>query len=177
MIAPVKPIECRASRHDRAGFTVLEVLTAIFVVGVATTIFMSLFTSSMSISRTSTHRAVAAQLAKEYMTEIQVNPGQFAWPHFADYPVGELVEVKAIDEESLIRYVETPTAMPNVKQAYDRESRLYGDFDWQVYARLHDEDSNFVEVLVEINWLHKGVVQRFYLTSAVPRSIGEGIGA
>lgn len=173
MFDPMKKLRTRSSR---SGFTIIEVLTAFFVIGIATTIFVRLYSSSLSLGRTSTHYAVASQIAEEYMAELQVNPGQFAWPNFADSPVGDLIEVKVIDDESAIKYVEPPTAMPSVQGAHDRQSQLYRDFEWIAYARIHEESSNFVEVMVEISWKNKGKFQRFYLTSAVPRSIGEGIG-
>ena len=160
----------------RSGFTILEVLIALFVIGTATTVFVGLYTSSMSLARSSTQYSIASQLAEEYLAEIHANPSQFVWPNFADKSVGDFHDVVPIDDESTIQIVERPTAMPNIEAEFMRESSLYNGFAWNAKTRIHEEDSNFVELLVEVDWEHEGRIHRFYLTSTLPRSIGEGVG-
>jgi prepilin-type N-terminal cleavage/methylation domain-containing protein len=171
--------DCNSGETKRriSGFTILEMLVALFVIGIASTIFINLYTSSLSLGSSSTHNAVASQIAEEYMIELQTNSAQFVWPNFDDAPIGELIPVTAIDEESPIKYIENPSAMPNIESSFARTRNLYHEFDWFAYARIHEETSNFVEVLIVVSWEHKGVDQSFYLTSAVPRSTGEGVGA
>jgi prepilin-type N-terminal cleavage/methylation domain-containing protein len=172
---PVQTNVRRGIRNDDSGFTLVEVLTALFVVGVATTIFLQLYSGSLDLSRSSTRYDVASQVAEEYMVELQVNPGQFAWPNF-DGEVGTLLPIKLIDDESPLLGVSNPSAMPVTQRAYDRESNLYEEFEWHAYAKIHEADSNFVEVLVAVFWPKREGYQYFYLTSTVPRSVGEGIG-
>lgn len=160
----------------RSGFTILEVLVALFVIGSATTVFIGLYTSSLALARSSTHYAVASQLAEEFLAEMRSNPSQFVWPNYSDKPIGELHDVVLVKDESPIRLVDLPTAMPNLKSEYDRENRLYRNFAWTAFSRIHGETANFVEVLIVVTWEHEGKLHRFYLTSALPRSIGEGMG-
>ena len=172
---PVQKRTKHGRRYASSGFTLLEVLTALFVIGVATTVFISLFRSSLALSHTSTHNAVAAQIAEEYMVELQVNPKQFAWPNF-DGETGKLLPIKLKDEENPVYRVSEPTAMPTLDAPYLRESNLYSDYDWHAQARIQNDDSNFVEVLVQVSWSQTGRRHHFYLTSTIPRSVGEGIG-
>lgn len=173
------PVQIRVKRRERnagVGFTLIEVLTALFVMGVAVTVFVQMYTSSLSISQSSTRYAVASQIAEEYMVELQVNPQQFVWPNFDDANIGELIGIGLADENGRLQKVALPTAMPITPGAYKREANLYGKYEWAAQARIHEADSNFVEVRVMISWDHQNRRQYFYLTSTVPRSVGEGIG-
>lgn len=176
MKRPVRRMGRQRHFGRRCGFTILEVLVALFVIGVATTVFVKLYTSSLSLSQTSTHYSIASQLAEEYLAEIHANPSQFVWPNFQDKPVGEFHDVVPVEDESRIQLVSKPTAMPNIESEHRRESELYNDFAWSASARIHEETANFVELLVVVDWQLEGRTHRFYLTSALPRSIGEGVG-
>jgi prepilin-type N-terminal cleavage/methylation domain-containing protein len=171
---PVMLKSSRYRRNDISGFTLIEVLIALAVMGVATTLFISMYTASLSLSRASTHYEVASQIAEEYMVELQVNPQRFAWPNF-DGEVNTFQAISLEDNSPLLR-VAPPTAMPIPKKAYDRETNLYSEFMWHAKAKIYAEDSNFVEVQVTVTWPSGSKRQYFYLTSTVPRSVGEGIG-
>lgn len=174
-----KPVGIRVKSRGWSavsGFTIIEVLTAFFVMGVATTIFIAMYTASLSVSRSSTHYAVASQIAEEYMAELRVNPQQFVWPNFDDAGIGELILIGLADEDGALRVVAQPTAMPITPAAHKRETNLYREYTWKAEARIQELDSNFVEVLVTIGWQHLNKPQFLYLTSTVPRSVGEGIG-
>ena len=162
-------------RDDRSGFTLVEILTALFIIGVASTLFIQMYTASLGLSRASTRYEVASQIAEEYMVELQVNPQQFAWPNF-DGEVGNLLQIKLMDDDSALLKPSAPSVMPVAPRAHEREANLYDEFSWHAYAKIHEEDSNFVEVLVAVSWTQESRLRTFYLTSAVPRSVGEGIG-
>jgi len=165
----------RCNRGNASGFTLIEVLVALFVVAVGSSIFIKMYIASLSLSGTSTRYSVASQIAEEYMAELQMNPGQFVWPNF-DGEAGNLLEVKLLDEESPLMLVAQPSAMPIGEAAYNRESSLYNNFNWVAFARIHDEQSNFVEVVVRVDWDYQSRPYHFYLPSVVPRSAGEGSG-
>jgi prepilin-type N-terminal cleavage/methylation domain-containing protein len=171
---PIQPRVSRRERSDIAGFTLIEVLTALFVVGVATTIFIKMYTASLDLAKSSSNYNVAAQIAEEYLVELQTNPGQFAWPNF-DGKIADFQKVEQLDLDRQIN-VDPPTAMPTNKRAFDREANLYREFGWYANAKIHAEDSNFVEVRVTVIWKEKGKDRRVYVTSAFPRSVGEGVG-
>ncbi|MBN4046709.1 prepilin-type N-terminal cleavage/methylation domain-containing protein [bacterium AH-315-P07] len=174
MNCPSHPEVNRSLREDAPGFTLIEVLVSLFVISTATTIFMSMYFSSIGLAKSSTLYNVASQIAEEYMVELQVNPQQFSWPNF-DGAIGELQAIEQRDIDLQLK-VSEPTAMPTIPAAHHRESNLYSKFSWRASARLHEEDSNFVEVVVIVSWEHRQKPHIFYLTSTVPRSVGEGIG-
>ena len=61
-----KPFQHGPDLHSgRAGFTLLEILTALAVIGMASTIFFRLFTVSTSLAASSVSHEVAANLAQE----------------------------------------------------------------------------------------------------------------
>lgn len=166
-------------RGGRAGFTLLELLTAMAVLGVAATIFFRLFSTSVTLAGNSESHEIAANLAQEYMTQIQATPERFVWPSYDDAPVGELIPVTpvvggAIEEKA----IEPPNTAPTRRRAYNRNRNLYHGFVWEAFARLPSADAHYVEVIVEITWVNeRGRAGRFPLTSAVPRSGREGFGS
>lgn len=163
--------------HLNAGFTLVEMVTSFFVLSVATSVFIGLFTGSLSLSKSSASNTLAGQLAQEYLTELETNPEQFIWPNFDDAPMGELLQVTPVDNDNPIHTVSLPSTMPNTESAYDKVRNQYRQFTWDANVRLTDKNSSFVELIVSISWDHKGHPQRVYLTSALPRSIGEGAGS
>jgi hypothetical protein len=155
----------------------VEVVTAFFILSVATYVFIGLYSGSLSLSKTSASNTLAGQLAQEYLTELETNPDQFIWPNFNDAATGELLPVKPANDENPIHKVSLPSTMPDIESAYDRVRNEYRRFTWDANVRLTDENASFVELIVSISWDDNGHLQRIYLTSALPRSIGEGTGS
>ena len=94
-------ISSRTRKTRRAGFTLLELLTALAVLGVAATIFLRLFSSSYSLADTSRSHEVALNLAEEYLAAIQSNPERFAWPDLEDTAAGGAVKLSWISPFSM----------------------------------------------------------------------------
>ena len=177
-MARISTVPCRVLRPNRAGFTLLELLTALAVLGVAATIFFRLFTSSVSLADSSQSHEIAANLAQEYMAEIQASPERFVWPVYEDAPSGESLPVVPVAGGVIEqKAVEPPIAVPTRRRPYERDRSLYHGFVWEASSRLPAPDAQYVEVTVDITWLDKrGRAERFTLTSAVARSRGEGFG-
>lgn len=171
-------ISRRARKTRRAGFTLLELLTALAVLGVAATIFLRLFSSSASLAATSLSHEVALNLAEEHLAAIQSSPERFAWPDLEDAASGKIQPIKPIEsggvEES---FTTPPAATPTVRRAYNRDRRLYHDFSWEAFAVLPEGDAHYVEIIVEISWTDEGRLRRFSLASVVPRSFAERSGS
>lgn len=164
-------------RWSRAGFTLLELLTAIVVLGVASTVFIRLYTSSQSLAKAGRTHEIAAQLAEEYLALIQTRPDLFVWPNYADKPVGTRLPVTPRENGPVeATIVHVPDTMPIQRRAYNRERALYDDFTWEASARLPAADAQYVELSIEMSWTLDGRLRRFTLTSAVPRSTAEGVG-
>lgn len=162
-------------RAENSGFTLIEVLTALAVMGVAISIFFGLFAASLSLGKSSRAERVAAQLAEEYLTDVQANPGRYRWPDYADGQSGELLRVTLAGiEDAPVHQADPPTVMPTYRRAHDRERSFYHDFTWEAFARLPSEGANYVDLILVIRWLHEGHERLFALTTCMPRSVGEG---
>ena len=164
-------------RRDRAGFTLLELLTALVVIGIAATVFFQLFLASVSLAESSRAREVAADLAQEYLTVMQASPKMFVWPNYDETAEGESLPVKAVAGSALGELFAQPAAMPTVRRPYNRERSLYNDFSWAASARLPEASARYVEITIEMTWDDsEGRMRRLALTSALPRSVAEGSG-
>ncbi len=163
--------------RSAAGFTLIEMLTALVVLGMGATIFLQLFTSSQSLAKSGRTHEIAASLAEEYMTLLQSRPDLFIWPNYLDQAPSTAMPVKARENGPIASaFVEPPLALPLARRAHDRERSIYGGYTWSAAARLPSPESSYVEVTVQIEWLLEGRVKQFMLTSAMPRSAAEGVG-
>lgn len=159
-----------------SGFTLIEVLTALVVMGVATSIFFGLFAASISLGNASRGEKVAAQLAVECLADLQTHPAQFSWPAFGEVEHGELLPIpRAGEEDAPLSQAAPPAVMPTEKGAHDRERNFYRDFTSEAFARLPSEGANYVDVVVVIHWVQEGRKRLLSLTSCMPRAAVEGL--
>ena len=176
---PVRQMVSRNALRARSGFTLIEVLVAIGIIGVASTIYVKFYTSSLDLERSSRKNEVAVKIAEEYMNELRIHPELFIWPNFQDTPSNEdgqhQIALKNTGPDSIF-LVSTSNAISPNKRVHDRDENLYTDFGWFAYARLNEEPDNYVEIMVQVNWVDGGKNRNLCLTSLVPRSIGEGVG-
>ncbi len=162
------------ANRARGGFTLLELLAALAVLGVASTILLQMFMSSMTLAKTSATHQIAADLAEEYSTLVQTRPELFEWPNFADEKPGTIAVIKVREGGPLAAAVaEPPSALPLLRRAHDREIGMYRDFTWSATGRLPSVDAQFIEVDVEVVWELNGRLRQFVLATAVPRSAAE----
>ena len=165
----------------RRGFTLIEVLVALAVVATAATILVSLFGSSLVLSRTNRSQLVAASLAEEQMESILRNSSKYVWNLDGAEP-GQLVEVVPA-ESAQAQPVSTLLAAPaTVGRPFDRlvvapvepasnarEENFYGKFRWQAYAALPQPNSKHVDVTVVVRWRDAGRDRLVAFTSSAPR--------
>ena len=174
-MAGISWISCKAKQRRNPGFTLLELLTALAVIGIAATIFLRLFTSSFSLAAASLSHEVAVNIAEEYLTTIQANPERFEWPDYDDAPIGDAHDLKPIENGAVEEnFTHLPEAMPTTRRAYNRDRNLYTDFTWRAFAVLPHEDAQYVQLIVEISWTDEGKLRHFSLGSALPRTLGDG---
>jgi len=152
----------RVGRCRSGGFTLMEVLVALVVMGVGVTLFISLFSRSMDLGRASEDQRVAASLAEEQMTALLQDPGRFDWPIKSALP-GQLFEIGMPGDQpgSFHTFGASPAA---------GEKNYYDQFRWQAYGRLPQADSAYVEVTVVVRWTAANQSQTVALTSAAPRT-------
>ncbi len=165
----------------------MEVLTALVVMGVATSIFFSLFFSSLSLGESSRWQRVAARLAEERLSHLQNNSARYDWSGFKAGEAGVPFPVSLLESDgAALNRAEPPATMPtgDPDGAYTREERFYAGFEWQIEARLPAEGSgeNYVEVVVKILEISDGLAGEgkarrsrvFALTSCMARPTGAG---
>ena len=157
----------------RGGFTLVELLTALVIMGIATTIFVNLYTASVTLANANRGQRVAANLAEEYMTYILNYPREIDWsPVYGEEPAsgdaespGKLILVARPDTAE-----EGPAAMLRTAgRSYNRVKNLYRNFTHEVHARIPETDAEYLEVVVVVRWTQGRRNLSFSLTSAIPR--------
>jgi prepilin-type N-terminal cleavage/methylation domain-containing protein len=161
----------------RAGFTLLELLTALIVLGIASTILLKMFLSSQTLAKAGRTHEIAADLAQEFVTLLQDRPELFLWPSFLDEKPGTALPIKALPEGPLASAIaEPPASLPLLRRAHDREEGTYRNFSWSATGRLPAAESNYVELNITVVWELEGRLRQFMLTSATPRPAVGGAG-
>jgi prepilin-type N-terminal cleavage/methylation domain-containing protein len=171
------------------GFTLVEILVALAVVATAATILVSLFGSSLTLSRLNRSKLVAASLAEEQMDTILRNSSSYVWNLDGAEP-GQLVEVVPLDRGQpepsgaakqgipAGRSFDALVAVPVEPASSAREENFHGKFRWQAYASLPQPNSKHVDVTVVVRWQDGGRDKSVALTSSAPRfSLGSRPGS
>lgn len=154
----------------KAGFSLLEILVALMIIGVASSLFLSLYSASSAVAESNRSMQTAANLAGEYLSAVVANPDQYIWPDFDEKPYGALHSViREGDTKSPLRQADPPSVRPTNEQASEREKNFYDGFQWEVYTVLPAEDADYVEVFVNVWWQERGRDRVFSLTSCLPR--------
>jgi prepilin-type N-terminal cleavage/methylation domain-containing protein len=176
-------------RATRGGFTLIEILTALLVMGVATTIFINLYSASVTLAETNRGQRLATSLAEEYMAHILNDPKNFNWS--AVFEAESPTELARVADPSS---VEIPVAIPTFRRSLRREENLYAEYTQEAWARLpapvgitdandgpessvdpessadpEMADPEYLELVVVIRWQRGGRNHFFSLTSTIPR--------
>ncbi len=155
--------------RGEGGFTLLEVLVALAVMGIAIQVYVSLFNNSVDLGSTAQHRSLAARFAEDQLNAILRAPDQFRWevPALgadAVFPV-KLAE----DDPPAGNPIAHPLAMPPEETAFRREAQTLDKFRWQAFARLPGPNAAYYEITVAVRWKDAARDQVVTMTSAVPR--------
>ena len=150
------------------GFTLLELLAGLAVAGVATSVFITLYSISVLLATTSRNEQIALQVAESHLNDILSYPEQIEWPDPATLVSDEPVLVMSDVKEAL------PEAMPTQRRAYDRVSAVYYDISWEAGLRLPEPDAPYAELTVTVKWQEQQKWRTLALTSAIPRPATAG---
>jgi len=156
-----------------SGFTLIETLVALSVMAVAVTVFVGLFSRSLSLGRLAQDRVIAAEAAQAQLALIQRQPGAFLWKLPADG--GETAFPILVSEEDpkAGNLIAVPAVLPAEEAASLRATNSFENFRWYAEGRL-PKDKAHIEVTVVVTWQDGGRPQQLALTSAVPRVAVEG---
>lgn len=163
---------CRSRRYPsrRNGFTLIELIVALTVISVATTILIRLYMASTDLGIQAQYRELAASVAESQLAQMVSEPANFVWEH--DRPDGAgLFRVKEdADDPRAGRKVLLPEVLLPYDASFERQTNVYDKFRWAAYGRVPSAASSIVEVTVDVHWKHAGKTEHIALTGAVPRS-------
>lgn len=155
-------------RSRRAGFTLIELIVSLFVISVATTIFMHLYATSMDLGKLSRNRQIAVSIAEEQLGLLMQNPERFVWDKDNPDAAGLFrVRASADDPRAGVEAQLPSSTLPD-EGAYQRETTVFDQFRWKAVGKLGARGL-FYEVTVDVSWVQSGKNESVTLTGAVPR--------
>jgi prepilin-type N-terminal cleavage/methylation domain-containing protein len=165
----------------RGGFSLVELLTALVIMGIATTIFIDLYTASVTLAETNRGQRVATSLAEECMAYILSRPGEIDWTAVSESGP-KLTRVRL---PASLERVEPPAAIPTNERSLNRVQNQYASFAQDAWARIPTREADsveaegevgaeYLEVVVFVRWQQDGRDRFFSLTSAIPRNKTQG---
>ncbi len=160
----------------RGGFSLLEVIVALGVMGVAIGIIVSLFTASLTLATDSRNESVAAAYAQERMIDVQKNAALFDWSGLNAAAVGQLtpVALSEVGKEVRGNGFDLPSTLAASANRAQHEMTFYNKFSWEIFAKKPKANAAYVEVTVVVRWQHAGRPRSFALTSLTARGLPEG---
>lgn len=137
---------------------------------VATYVFVSMFTTGLTISQRSRTVKVATDLADTQLQHIVRNPGLYTWPAADALSDGKLAQVRLTQGDGANGFA-APAILPPDAAAQRRESAFYERFSWDAYARVPNAGASYAEVTVVVRWTDRGSGRVLALTSCVPSAV------
>lgn len=155
------------------GFTLIELIVALAVLSVASWVIIALFTASMSMGERARDERIAAEIAGETLADICGAPRFYRWgtedqPRTTLFPV-----IPANTPEAEPQPVEPPATQPAERRASTHVRAEYGQFSWQAYGRLPNENAAYYEVTVVVRWDDAGKERTLALTRTLARQAVE----
>jgi len=155
-------------RVRRAGFTLIELLVAIVVVGIATTIFMQMYTASMNLGKLARNRQVALSVAEGQLDLLAINPGAYQWDTANPNNDGIFRIRQSSEDPRAGLKVEHPKVPPFDDSASKREGNVFDQYRWKAFGKL-GERGLYYEIFVDVSWTQAGRDEHIVLTGAVAR--------
>lgn len=160
-------------RHER-GFTLLEMLTALVVMGIAVSLFFQLFIGAVNLKDSSSKSQSATRVAEKRITEVRANPDAFEWPRYEEAEPGALLPLYPVGQSTHVSRAGQPIEQPTDRRASNRTATHYNDLTTEVYTSLPSADANHALIVVVVAWTVDGREETYSLTTTIPRSATEG---
>lgn len=123
------------SRSRRAGFTLIELIVSLFVISVATTIFMHLYATSMDLGKLSRNRQIAVSIAEEQLGLLMRNPELRLGQRQPRRGWSLRVRANADDPRAGVEAKLPSSTLPD-ESAYQRETTVFDQFRWKAVGKL-----------------------------------------
>ena len=162
----------RGSQHqcNRRGFTLIELIVALTVISVATTILFKLYMTSADLGALAQHRELAATIAESELAQVLASPSAYVWDHQNPSEQGLFRVRRNAEDPRAGRKVPLPNVLLPEDASFKRETNVFDKFRWSAYGRLPEPRSAYFEITVNVQWKESGKMENIALTSAVPRS-------
>lgn len=173
-------------RSRGRGFTLVELIVAIAVISVASTIFISMYFGSVGIAKSARNHKAAMEAAREALALIQQSPGQFLW-EFPEEPGNAWFPVLLAADPGQVNVVEPPNVSLSDPASLTLAKNFYDQFHWTASARYpltpsvdpaeqaeegtppqFFAEEGYLEVRVVVTWEEKGQAEQLSLVSALP---------
>lgn len=166
-----RPFRVVQSPRARSGFTLIELIVALSVIGVATTIFMKMYMTSMDFGKLSRDRQVALSIAEEQLSLLALDPSAYVWDLKNPNTEGIFRVRKEADEPRAGVIAVPPKALPPDLKAHELQANAYERFRWKLFGKL-GEGGLIYEVFADVQWDRpgRGRAEHITLTGAVSRS-------
>ncbi len=155
-------------RRGTRGFTLLEMLAALAVIGIAVSVFTALYVASLDLSYTASDESVAANIASERLAGIIAAPASYRWLTQGSEDIRFAIQLTGEDPPAG-NPVELPGAMPADPSAFRRQDVLFSRFRWEAFGKLVPGGA-YYEVTVIVHYERDGRKQMMAVTSALPAS-------
>lgn len=152
----------------RHGFTLLELMVALAVMGVAISVFIQLYNASLDFAKTSVNSRIATAIANEQLHLMQRHPERFLWNISAPGADERFAITLGPDEPKAGNPAVLPSAMPAEVAAVAREEARHSNFRWKAFGELR-HNAAYYETTVVVRWTESGREKTLALTSAVTR--------
>jgi len=160
--------ERACSRGHRGGFTLLEMLIALAVMGVGVTVFIQLYSSSLTLARTSVNHRIAVEVANEQLALMQQRPEQYLWNISVPGADERFPVTLGPDDPKAGNPAEGPAALPAEERARNRDAVRYAQFRWKAFGELR-HNASYYDLTVVVRWMEEGREKMLAMTSAVAR--------
>lgn len=151
------------------GFTLIELIVALAVVGIGVTVLFQLFIVSLNINQKSNNLVLATCIAQDCLGQIITTPEKFHWQIPDNVKPGEVFPIlTSLDEPKMGNRVEPPKIAPPDWASFKKYQSGFDKYFWKAFGRLSTSSSEVYEVTVVVTYKERGREQNYTLTSFVP---------
>ena len=151
-----------------SGFTLLELMVALAVMGVGVSIFIQLYSASLDFAKTSVNSRIATAIANEQLHVMQRHPERFLWNISAPGADERFEITLGPDDPKAGNPATLPSVMPAEIAAVAREESRHSNFRWKAFGELR-HNASYYETTVVVRWTESGREKTLAMTSAVTR--------
>ncbi|MCC6797053.1 MAG: type II secretion system protein [Candidatus Hydrogenedentes bacterium] len=156
-----------AGQSWSAGFTLMEIIVALAVIAVASSIAVTMFGGSYKAGREVVDRRVAQQIAESVLDDLQRNPASYKWP-------AATADLQLVERQDGTTNVASPAVTvpnPNLQKTIDTQ---YERYTVRSYVKLYDASPNTCELTTVVSWERAKRALAITLTALAPKRVLEG---